>query len=97
VPDQRPITLHESVAVTNAESRRPLTERQAAVLKFIRSCIRKTGVPPSSVEIQRRFDLRTNAAAQQTIWALEHKGYIATTFGVKRSIQLIEMPTPKPK
>ncbi len=83
--------------MTNVETRRPLTEQQAAVLKFIRSCIGKTGVPPSSVEIQRRFELGTNAAAQQTIWALEHKGYITTTFGVKRSIRLIEAATPKPK
>jgi SOS-response transcriptional repressor LexA len=84
--------LHDSGIMLNNPQRPKLTERQAAVLKFIQSTIARHGVPPSGPEIQRRFGMGTNAAAQQTIWALEHKGYIATTFGVQRSIRLIDSP-----
>lgn len=76
-------------------NRRPLTERQAAVLKYIRSSIAKRGIPPSGPEIRKHLNLSADSVANQVLWALEHKGYITTKPGMTRSIKLIEAPKRK--
>jgi repressor LexA len=53
-----------------------LTERQQAVLNFIRQHQRETGFPPTSREIQRHFQFQSQTAAMNHLRALERKGVI---------------------
>lgn len=53
-----------------------LTERQRAVLNFIRQHHRETGFPPTSREIQRHFQFQSQTAAMNHLRALERKGVI---------------------
>jgi repressor LexA len=53
-----------------------LTERQQAVLTFIRQHQRETGFPPTSREIQRHFRFQSQTAAMNHLRALERKGAI---------------------
>jgi repressor LexA len=53
-----------------------LTERQQAVLNFIRQHQRETGFPPTSREIQRHFQFQSQTAAMNHLRALERKGAI---------------------
>jgi repressor LexA len=62
-----------------------LTARQQAVLDFIRRQQRKTGIPPSSREIQAHFGFQSQTAAMNHLRALEKKGVIVRTPGKARS------------
>jgi repressor LexA len=53
-----------------------LTERQQAVLDFIRTHQTTKGVPPSSREIQRHFGFASQNAAVCHLRALAHKGLV---------------------
>jgi len=54
-----------------------LTERQRAVLNYIRQHQRQTGFPPTSREIQRHFQFQSQTAAMNHLRALERKGAIS--------------------
>jgi repressor LexA len=54
-----------------------LTERQQAVLNYIRQHQRETGFPPTSREIQRHFQFQSQTAAMNHLRALERKGAIS--------------------
>jgi repressor LexA len=54
-----------------------LTERQSAVLNYIRQHQRETGFPPTSREIQRHFQFQSQTAAMNHLRALERKGVIS--------------------
>jgi repressor LexA len=54
-----------------------LTERQRAVLNYIRQHQRETGFPPTSREIQRHFQFQSQTAAMNHLRALERKGAIS--------------------
>lgn len=76
-----------------------LTERQQAVLDFIRDRQQSRGVPPSSREIQRHFGFKSQNAAVCHLRALAAKGMIdrldGRTWGLRaREIQthLFELP-----
>jgi repressor LexA len=62
-----------------------LTERQRAVLNYIRQHQRETGFPPTSREIQRHFQFQSQTAAMNHLRALEKKGAIKRTPGKARS------------
>jgi hypothetical protein len=87
-----PIVRHDLGTVPNDTTRPKLTDRQCAVLKFIQSEIAKKAIPPSSGDVQRRLGRNSIVSAHRAVWELEHKGYIATTFGVPRSIRLFDAP-----
>jgi repressor LexA len=53
-----------------------LTEKQQAVLDFIRDCQEKRGLPPSSREIQRHFGFKSQNAAVCHLRALAAKDMI---------------------
>lgn len=76
-----------------------LTERQQAVLDFIRVFQDAKGVPPSTREIQRHFDFRSQTAVMGHLRALADKGMIeqlaGKVWGLKaREVQahLFEVP-----
>ena len=76
-----------------------LTERQQAVLDFIRTAQQTRGIPPSTREIQRHFGFKAQNAAFCHLRALAAKGMVAQldgrTWGLKASevqSHLFELP-----
>ena len=57
----------------------PLTERQAQVLRFIRTAALEHGSPPTVREIAAHFRMASPKAAQDHLAVLERKGYITRT------------------
>ena len=67
----------------------PLTERQRAVLEFIRDFVREQGLPPTVREIGEHFGLDPHAAHDH-LKALERKGYLKRDSSKARSLRLVE-------
>ncbi len=65
-----------------------LTEKQSAILDFIREEIKKNGFAPSTREIQRHFGFASQTAAVQHLRALESKGAIARGANKARAIYI---------
>ena len=63
-----------------------LTERQQAVLDFIREHQQKTGFPPTSREIQKHFGFQSQTAAMNHLRALERKNVIQRLPGKARAL-----------
>ena len=57
----------------------PLTEKQQKILKYIESCLQRSG-PPSQREIAEHFGMAQNSV-YQLISYLKKKGYLATSSG----------------
>ena len=68
-----------------------LTERQRAVLNYIRQHQRETGFPPTSREIQRHFQFHSQTAAMNHLRALERKGVISRSPHKARGLSDPEM------
>jgi SOS-response transcriptional repressor LexA len=68
--------------------RRPLTDRQRAVLAFIRRTLVSTGSAPTQAEIARYFEM-SQQGAHGHVLALRRKGYIRTT-QTMATISLVE-------
>jgi repressor LexA len=68
-----------------------LTERQRAVLSYIRQHQRETGFPPTSREIQRHFQFQSQTAAMNHLRALERKGAISRSPHKARGLSDPEM------
>ena len=71
---------------------RPLTERQAEILQFIRDTVEATGLPPTRAEISSALGFASPNAAEDHLRALERKGVIELTSGIARGIRLAEPP-----
>jgi repressor LexA len=54
----------------------PLTERQEAILEFIRHSIRERGYPPTLREIGAQMSIRSTNGVSDHLRALERKGYL---------------------
>ncbi|MGH8075789.1 MAG: transcriptional repressor LexA [Lysobacter sp.] len=65
-----------------------LTDRQLAILDFVRARIRADGLPPTWAEIAQAFGFRQTRAAQKHLQALEAKGYLTLLPGKARGIRL---------
>ena len=65
-----------------------LTDRQQAILDFVRERIAVEGMPPTWAEIARAFGFRQTRAAQKHLQALEAKGYLTLLPGKARGIRL---------
>ena len=65
-----------------------LTDRQQAILDFVRERIAADGLPPTWAEIARAFGFRQTRAAQKHLQALETKGYLTLLPGKARGIRL---------
>ena len=66
-----------------------LTDRQQAILDFVRTRITADGLPPTWAEIARAFGFRQTRAAQKHLQALEAKGYLTLLPGKARGIRLV--------
>jgi repressor LexA len=69
-----------------------LTDRQQAILDFVRERIAADGLPPTWAEIARAFGFRQTRAAQKHLQALEAKGYLTLLPGKARGIRLSPLP-----
>jgi repressor LexA len=65
-----------------------LTDRQQAILDFVRERINADGLPPTWAEIARAFGFRQTRAAQKHLQALEAKGFLTLLPGKARGIRL---------
>jgi repressor LexA len=70
----------------------PLTDRQAAVLDFIRTEVELEGRPPTLDEIGARFGLASSNGVRRHLTALEKKGYIERKPGLARGLRLVHAP-----
>lgn len=77
-----------------AELARPLTERQAEVLRFIEAYITEHGWPPSWREIGTGVGIRSTNGVHDKIKALEGKGYIRTRRMQSRCIRVLASAPP---
>jgi len=66
----------------------PLTERQAAILRFVTDEISVRKRPPSLQEVMTRFRFSSSNAVRDHLAALERKGYLTRGAGGRRSIAL---------
>ncbi|MFW6107181.1 MAG: transcriptional repressor LexA [bacterium] len=66
----------------------PLTQRQAAVLEFIRTQIAREGRPPTLDEIGARFGIASSFGVRRHLTALEKKGYIERDAHAARGLRL---------
>jgi repressor LexA len=65
-----------------------LTDRQQAILDFVRERIAADGMPPTLAEIARAFGFRQARAAAKHLLALEAKGHLTLLPGKARGIRL---------
>src|SRR5690606_15113392 len=65
-----------------------LTERQRAILEFVRERIAADGMPPTWAEIAAAFGFRQTRAAQKHLQAIAAKGYLELLPGKARGIRL---------
>jgi repressor LexA len=65
-----------------------LTDRQRAILDFVRERIAVDGLPPTWAEIARAFGFRQTRAAQKHLQAIAAKGYLTLLPGKARGIRL---------
>lgn len=72
-----------------------LTERQLAVLNFIRDFIRDKGISPTLDEMSQYFGV-SKITVYEHVNALERKGAIRKTRNMARAIELIEAEPPLP-
>jgi repressor LexA len=64
----------------------PMTQRQREILEYLKSAQRKTGVMPSTREIQHYFKFASQTAAMSHLRALERKGIIQRLPGKARAV-----------
>ena len=67
-----------------------LTDRQRAILEFVRERIAVDGLPPTWAEIARAFGFRQTRAAQKHLQAIAAKGHLELLPGKARGIRLPE-------
>lgn len=68
--------------------RAKLTDKQAAILKFVRKSIKARGVPPTRQEIADEFGLASANGAHQHLLAIALKGHIQLTH-IARGIRVL--------
>ncbi len=66
-----------------------LTERQRAVLTFIRETLQRDGLPPTRSEIAAALGFRSPNAAEEHLRALARKGAIELRPGASRGIRVL--------
>jgi repressor LexA len=66
----------------------PITEKQRAILAFIRERIERDGIPPSQPEIAAAFGFQHNTTALYHLRALEDAGLLSRTPHQARGIRL---------
>lgn len=68
-----------------------LTNKQQAVLDYIRQVQHETGLIPSTREIQQHFNFASQTSAMNYLKALEREGAIKRRHGIARGVMLPEL------
>lgn len=71
-----------------------LTRRQEDILVFVKDHIKKSGFPPTILEIQEEFSFRSPNAVQEHLKALEHKGQIRRSPNKWRGLEVVGTTMP---
>lgn len=66
-----------------------LTKRQNEVLRVLKNCIEKTGMPPTRAELANLLGFRSANAAEEHLKALARKGAIEILAGTSRGIRIL--------
>ena len=69
---------------------KPLTTKQALILKYIVSYIDEWSYAPTSKDIQKAFGFQSANGAYEHLNWIEKKGYIKRTPGIARSIVVLQ-------
>ena len=70
----------------------PLTDRQSAILEFIREHVRTKGFPPTMREIGEAFGIRSTNGVNDHLKALERKGCIKHDRQKSRTLSIVLQP-----
>lgn len=68
---------------------KPLTAKQAEVLRYIAESIAARGIPPTLADISARLHLASTNAAREHVTALVRKGYLARDAGKARALRVL--------
>jgi len=69
---------------------KPLTDRQQAILDFIRQQVAEAGIPPTIAEIASAFGVRSSNSIRGHLQALARKGAIELIPSASRGIRLLK-------
>lgn len=70
-------------------TQKPLTERQSAILEYLKSYISKNGFAPTTRETQTAFKLKSQTSAIMYLNILHDKGYIYRQPNASRAIRIL--------
>ncbi|MEO5565171.1 MAG: transcriptional repressor LexA [Luteimonas sp.] len=76
------------------DTQNDLTERQQAILEFVRERIAVQGLPPTWAEIAQAFGFRQTRAAQKHLQAIAARGHLVLLPGKARGIRLPQAGMP---
>lgn len=74
----------------------PLTERQAAILRWVVAYIERFNYPPTVREIASAFGIRSTNGMTDHLLALQRKGWVHRDKGLSRGLRVLYVPTPPP-
>lgn len=66
-----------------------ITQKQRAVLEFLKSFIAENGYPPTLCEIAKHFNFRSLNAAESHLSSLKKYGFISQKPGIARGIKIL--------
>lgn len=69
--------------------RKPLTDRQAEILLYVRAYRKEYGLAPSLLEIAKRFKVHLRAI-QDHLRLIEQKGYVKRYKGIARGLVVLK-------
>lgn len=69
-----------------------LSERQEAIMHYLRTYIREVGYPPSLQEIADGVKLHSKSAAQHQLRQLEKLGYLRRDHNRPRGLVILAVP-----
>jgi repressor LexA len=79
------------------DTRKSLSAKQQAILRFIRNFLRDKDYPPSIRDIQEGCDISSTSVVDYNLKALERLGYIRRDREVSRAIELLEHGSRRPR
>jgi repressor LexA len=79
------------------DTRKSLSAKQQAILRFIRNFLMEKDYPPSIRDIQEGCDISSTSVVDYNLKALERLGYIRRDREVSRAIELLERGSRRPR
>jgi repressor LexA len=83
--------------MVQTDTRKSLSSKQQAILRFIRNFVREKDYPPSIRDIQEGCDISSTSVVDYNLKALERLGYIRRDREVSRAIEVLERGSRRPR